>query len=401
MSEIHLFSNKSILEVQLPLNLKTPNLADIPAIVKELKKGKEQITYNDNKFGFPIVLDKEKDLNSLKLIIKLKKYKNKTTGEIVTIPEFQGVATKAFSFQALADFSFSPDVPETIHIQNFRSYLSEANVNTQLSTGSMIKPSNDAQGNHNQNLIDEMPKELGFSILPAAFSKHHNMYIQKANYIFEDMSKANGDVEKKADNSRFKAGYIYFKEDHIPQPPQEPNDLKSKAEYKFLKACFTERPVWLKNSLLVACEGKLKFESFHLFKKCLSYLAYSFKDGPWKHTYVRFGHDPRGEPESLIYQVIDAGSIEQDGKYDALSLSYKRNEFDTYDPTYKDVPSKRRQLYQLCDIKDEEIKQIISKELTLVEKKIDITKCERKYGWISEKGFKQILKYMKNKFKLT
>jgi len=60
--------------------------------------------------------------------------------------------------------------------------------------------------------------------------------------------------------------------------------------------------------------------------RILSYLAYSFKDGPWKHTYVRFGYDPRAEPTSFIYQVIDVGVLDNTTKYESLVQSYKRNE---------------------------------------------------------------------------
>ena len=61
-------------------------------------------------------------------------------------------------------------------------------------------------------------------------------------------------------------------------------------------------------------------------KRCLSSLSFSFKDGPWKHTYVKYGYDPRGDPNSIIYQVIDVGMIDKQAKYETLNLSYKRNE---------------------------------------------------------------------------
>lgn len=34
-------------------------------------------------------------------------------------------------------------------------------------------------------------------------------------------------------------------------------------------------------------------------------LAYNFKDGPWKHAYVRFGYNPKENEEAVHYQVID------------------------------------------------------------------------------------------------
>jgi len=207
--------------------------------------------------------------------------------------------------------------------------------------------------------------------------------------------------DKKEDRSRFVARYMHFADKDIPQPLNLPEFLKERGDFQLLKKLFDERPVWLKNVLMRESTKYLKYESFHIFKKCLSFLAYSFKDGPWKHTYVRYGYDPRGDPHAFKYQVIDVGNIEKQGKYDALSLSYKRNEFDTYDPSFTEPPTKLRQIYQLCDVGDVEVKQILEKEYQIIENKEDLKPCDRKYGWLTQKSFKALLKHMKNKFKLT
>ena len=58
----------------------------------------------------------------------------------------------------------------------------------------------------------------------------------------------------------------------------------------------------------------------------LSFLAYSFKDGPWKHAYVRYGYDPRGNMEAFEYQVIDVGALDSSIKYENIIQSHKKNE---------------------------------------------------------------------------
>jgi hypothetical protein len=39
-------------------------------------------------------------------------------------------------------------------------------------------------------------------------------------------------------------------------------------------------------------------------KNILLFVAYHYKDGPWKNSYVRFGYDPKIIRQSLIYQNI-------------------------------------------------------------------------------------------------
>lgn len=41
-----------------------------------------------------------------------------------------------------------------------------------------------------------------------------------------------------------------------------------------------------------------------MFSKCIRFIAYTCKDGPWKHTYVKYGYDPRNHRDALVYQVV-------------------------------------------------------------------------------------------------
>lgn len=35
--------------------------------------------------------------------------------------------------------------------------------------------------------------------------------------------------------------------------------------------------------------------------RALAMISYNFKDGPWKHAYVKFGYDPRKEKDAVGY----------------------------------------------------------------------------------------------------
>ena len=39
-------------------------------------------------------------------------------------------------------------------------------------------------------------------------------------------------------------------------------------------------------------------------KNALKYIAYTFKDGPWKHTFCKFGYNPQEDKNSVIYQIF-------------------------------------------------------------------------------------------------
>lgn len=52
-----------------------------------------------------------------------------------------------------------------------------------------------------------------------------------------------------------------------------------------------------------------------LLSRCLAQISYNFKNGPWKHSYVKFGYDPRQTFESIDYQIIDISVNEKSENY--------------------------------------------------------------------------------------
>jgi general transcription factor 3C polypeptide 5 (transcription factor C subunit 1) len=68
-----------------------------------------------------------------------------------------------------------------------------------------------------------------------------------------------------------------------------------------VKKMFENRPVWSKISLQFECE-KLNANSMRYILPCL---AYYFTSGPWRLLWVRFGYNPRDNPDARIYQLVD------------------------------------------------------------------------------------------------
>lgn len=144
-----------------------------------------------------------------------------------------------------------------------------------------------------------------------------------------------------------------------------------------LREIFQQRPCYLKSVLLCITNF-----SASLLKEALPYVAYYFTTGPWRSCWVRFGYDPRLNPEAKYYQMIDyrlrySAEPEQKVKAKPRSSYHRRkwrsdlseNESDEY-KNYKfekemfkfnpnKLPTSRNVFYQLCDIEDEDVQSLI------------------------------------------
>ncbi|PIO31432.1 hypothetical protein AB205_0086040 [Aquarana catesbeiana] len=63
---------------------------------------------------------------------------------------------------------------------------------------------------------------------------------------------------------------------------------------------FSIRPIWSRNAI----KANVSVHPDKL-KLLLPYMAYYMLTGPWRSLWVRFGYDPRKNPEAKIYQVLD------------------------------------------------------------------------------------------------
>lgn len=89
------------------------------------------------------------------------------------------------------------------------------------------------------------------------------------------------------------------------------------------KQMFGKRKVWLKNQFfktLFKDYPKFNRESHYHISKCWPLLAYSFKNGPWKHCLIEKGYDPRNDQNARIYQVLN---VKKDRMTNSLSAKNK------------------------------------------------------------------------------
>ena len=100
---------------------------------------------------------------------------------------------------------------------------------------------------------------------------------------------------------------VAFDIDHIPAGP--PTDIPSLDQQppgssdliKKLHLLFAKRPIWTRRAIYYHLQGN------HLLtylKWLLGYIGYEFETGPWSSTIIRYGVDPRSDPEFRIYQSI-------------------------------------------------------------------------------------------------
>ncbi|KAL2298101.1 hypothetical protein Nmel_017063, partial [Mimus melanotis] len=103
--------------------------------------------------------------------------------------------------------------------------------------------------------------------------------------------------------------FVNFDDEEIPTKPLDAavqnwkkvctNPVDKKVEEE-LRKLFEARPVWSRN----AVKANISVHPDKL-KVLLPYLAYYMLTGPWRSLWVRFGYDPRKQPEAKIYQVLD------------------------------------------------------------------------------------------------
>ena len=140
---------------------------------------------------------------------------------------------------------------------------------------------------------------------------------------------------------------------------------------KCLTHLFEEKPVWQRSALerRLAADDNIKISSWKL-GKLIRRVAYYFLDGPWRSTYVRFGYDPRKNPEARRWQVLDFRQPSVGGPF---------------------AERGRSQLYQLSELDDPIIK-------TLIDKASSVSEPHPQFGWISQEDLHSIRNQLKIKF---
>ena len=183
--------------------------------------------------------------------------------------------------------------------------------------------------------------------------------------------------------------FLRFRDGHRvpskPTPLTEQRAIESdEAERELVqrvRKLFEARPVWQRSSLEEALgldSGDWKLAG------ALRLVSYLFLDGPWRKCYVRFGYDPRIDPQARKLQMID------------FRDPFLRSEDVPRTPTarpdvhFRRAPIQRSQLYQLCDIEDPGIEALLNGPCKLIT-------ADAHTGWLTELELDSIRNQLKIK----
>lgn len=148
-------------------------------------------------------------------------------------------------------------------------------------------------------------------IPPPVFSPH----VIPFNYVYQQNTSVkvvvgdDGEVTT-LNESTFQRSVVSRVAIDIDQVPTEPPlsvtpiDLQpatSQILIQKLRALFTERPIWSRRAVYHQLE---QAQSLSGLKWLFQYVGYEFGAGPWAMTVIRYGVDPRADPEFRMYQSI-------------------------------------------------------------------------------------------------
>ncbi|CAG9325670.1 GTF3C5 [Blepharisma stoltei] len=220
-------------------------------------------------------------------------------------------------------------------------------------------------------------------LVPVSYTK--NRLVQAQPFFYNPyMTSKPDDTEIDSENRPIKSISIPYEESNIPTMPLcKPPMKKGEFFMEKVSSFFRERPIWLKNAMIQSLSEE-NLSQNHL-KHLLASLSYSYESGPWRNAYVRFGYNPREHPESVCFQVIDFRTRE-----DIMTSSSKG----PYDHTFSTLPKQQGQLYQLSDIQNDQIKDI------LVDQESLSPVCTKRTGWLTKKAYEDIRKILKEMYNM-
>ncbi|KAK9378860.1 RNA polymerase III transcription factor IIIC subunit-domain-containing protein [Kockiozyma suomiensis] len=141
-----------------------------------------------------------------------------------------------------------------------------------------------------------------------------------------------------------------------------------------LRNAFEERPIWTRRALEEEkVPEKLKYTWLTYAKHILPYVSYTWRTGPWRTTYTKYGADPRTDSKFAKYQT-EYFRITMKDEEEMLMVKRQRQQQQQADTSEADskenvdvpqhifdgihLPSSRS--FQLCDITDPALADLVA-----------------------------------------
>ncbi|KAI1093982.1 hypothetical protein F5B19DRAFT_97272 [Rostrohypoxylon terebratum] len=198
---------------------------------------------------------------------------------------------------------------------------------------------------------------------------------------------------------RRKHSYGYFinhNMDQVPQRPRrEPNMVIPASLMRQLHALMEERPIWTRRAILNRVTGNYTDSAMRI---ALQLVGYQFRGGPWRDAFVKYGMDPRPDPENRIYQtlafklerniigtkkvpweVVRKGQVNRNHRVNRKSHIWDGQDYST-----------DGKFWQVCDITDPFVRNMLDQAPLR-------TDCDIESGWYYKSAWAKIKMIMKVK----
>ncbi|CAE6524612.1 unnamed protein product [Rhizoctonia solani] len=219
--------------------------------------------------------------------------------------EVMGLIPKTVRFRSMADFQYQPD--EDDYVVQMRRAMDKLDVDAIRSFEFKPLQENYEEGGKSQ--LQLIPPPL-FS--RQGISQHYNLKQNPMSVIHSTIDPRTGEetrryIHKHRIKGSLAPAAISWDSETVPtSPPQQILDARSQTKPHLLaklKQLFEQRPVWSRIALInqfPALEGR----EIQNTKAHIGLVAYTFSDGAWRDTLLRFGYDPRKDPEARFYQRV-------------------------------------------------------------------------------------------------
>ncbi|KAF6819137.1 RNA polymerase III transcription factor [Colletotrichum sojae] len=184
-----------------------------------------------------------------------------------------------------------------------------------------------------------------------------------------------------------------------PQTPYDGNDEEVITCIGKMKEAMEERPIWTRRSLLNKLGSIVR--NANVMKRCVGYVGYQFRGGPWRDAIIKYGVDPRTDPSYRTYQTmifnmrkLQAGHIgETWHAIRSLRTEQRQPQGDNHESHIFDGKSywTDGKVWQICDVTDPLIANIFA--TAPVRDEVDIYNS----GWYHQGTWAKVKGIMKTK----
>ncbi|KIY49557.1 hypothetical protein FISHEDRAFT_41503 [Fistulina hepatica ATCC 64428] len=392
-----------------------------------------------NPFAHPIPGDMAPTNNIvLKVVRRKRKVKDPNIAPGAPIGEYKaeaiGSVHKTLRFRSMADYHYQP--PDDDPVTQLRLAMDRMDVDATCGysipedKGDYLVPSSLNSPNSEQHPLgagtsasasSKFRSNLRF-FPPPLFSRQTipQIYQFKANpasLVQTTVDEVTGEEKKRLINRLRWKGYgpasILFSDPNTPdKPPAAVEATRKQVSQDILKRLqelFEERPVWTRLSLFnqfTPSEARDILNS----KVLLPLVCYVFQDGPWRDTLVRFSYDPRKDPEARFYQRLYFRNAQHPIARPSVATRRQERSAETMQnilfnfDAAKAAERKRSHIFdgrtvtketaafQLCDIEDPMLKEMIEDEEDLRDT------CDERDGWYSIRAMADIKAVLRHKF---